>query len=285
MHRHSVRLAGIISAGGALLALVTAGATIGGSPSAASVTNSKDAAIAAVRTILAAPQTGVDAAKLTPVGDSDLTATGPVAGALFSYYEVSGHDVWATVDVRDSHVAQLLLLSRSPATASARITGATAQTIAMSWLKDHGISTDGLNVSVTAKDRGAAATYVVSLQRIVNGTQVPDSRLVELDAGTGVVFLVNNIARPYVDPPAPKVDRDTAVSAARSAAGAELGVAADSAASAVESADLRVTFNSSNVQKLVWQIGISISKAGPPDYQYLVEVDALTGTAAITGRG
>ena len=258
------------------------------------VTVTPDAAVAAVKAMVEPPQARLDGSNLAvrAMQTSDLVATGPLAGALYSYYQVMGHDVSATVDVHDGHVAQLLLVGlvmASPSTTS--ITAAQAQAVASAFLRDRHISTDGLTVGVVKKDRGPdVKTFVVSWQRVVNGAAVPDSRMVEMDAGSGVVFNMDNSTRPYSDPPTPAVGRDQAVSNAEAVAGTSAATASGSAAGTsvtyeVVSSGLQVRFTPTGVQQLLWSIELS-SDSGQGYKSYAaVSVDAMTGSATVVGRG
>jgi hypothetical protein len=145
-----------------------------------------DMAVAAVKAIVRTPGSGEKAAlERSSVATDDLAAKGPIDGATYRYYEVMGRDVYATVDVHDGRVAQLLLL-RSLATSSTAccIGVEEAQSMASSYLTSHGISTKGLAMSAAKEDHGDTQTYVVSWQMMVNDAEVPDYRMVELDAVT-----------------------------------------------------------------------------------------------------
>ncbi len=278
---------------------VTAQATTSAGPSAAAdpyrvVTVTPGAAVAAVKAMVGLPQARLDGLSLAvpTIQTSDLVATGPFDGAMYSFYQVTGHDVAATVDVHDGHVGQLLLVGLvmpSPSTTS--ITAAQAQAAASSFLAARHISMDGLTVSVVKKDRGPdVKTFVVSWQRVVNGAVVPDSRMVELDAGSGVVFNMDNTTRPYSDPPTPEVGRDQAVSYAEAVAGTSIATASGpavgtSATYTVVSASLQVWFTPAGVQQLLWSVELS-SDSGQGYKSYAaVSVDAMTGSATVVGRG
>ena len=247
-----------------------------------------DAAVSAVRSLAVSPQAGVgvNALVVPDVQTGDLAASGPTDGAYFRYYTVSGQDVFATVDVRDSHVAQLLLLHRAPTSRpTTTITPQQASSVASAYLAARNISTIGLTMTLSLQDHGDSETYVVAWQRIVNGAEVPDSREVEMDAGTGIVFRLHNITRPYAVPSPAVVGRDLAISNAGVAVAQTTSAAPTSAvlvarAFTVVSSDLRVVFAAAGVQQLIWQIGLKSTS----DY-FLVNVDAATGNATVIGRG
>ena len=278
---------------------VTAQATTSAGPSAAAdpyrvVTVTPGAAVAAVKAMVGLPQARLDGLSLAvpTIQTSDLVATGPFDGALGSYYKVIGHDVSASVDAHDGHVAQLLLLGLMSSFSSTwSITTAQAQAVASTFLTDRHIGTDGLTVSVVKKDRGPdVKTFVVSWQRVVNGATVPDSRMVEMDAGSGVVFNMDNSTRPYSDPPTPAVGRDQAVSYAEAVAGTSIAtasgpVAGTSVTYTVVSTSLQVWFTPAGVQQLLWSVELSSdSGQGYKSYAW-VSVDAMSGSATVVGRG
>lgn len=223
-------------------------------------------------------------ARVASVRTADIAATGPFDGKMNRYYKVEGADLSAVVDAHDGHVSQLLLISRTPTSpASTAMSSDQAQTIASDYLADQGISTEGLGVKVELIDRGAFQMYSVTWQRDVDGVMVPDSRLVQLDAGTGVVFNVHNIHRPYSAPAAATVTRDQAVASAQKAA--TTAAQRTSASYSVIDATLQVTFSEQGAQQLVWIVKLYASDLGNSSGYFLVSVDATTGGATITGRG
>ena len=285
--------------GTGVLATTDDHATTSAGPSAATdpyrvVTLTPDAAVVAVKAMVEPPQARLDGSNLPvpAMQTSDLVATGPLDGALYRYYEVTGHDVHATVDVHDGHVAQLLLAGLVMASPSGTsITAEQAQAVASSFLTDRHISTDGLTVGVVKKDRGPdVKTFVVSWQRVVNGATVPDSRMVEMDAGSGVVFNMDNSTRPYSDPATPVVSRDQAVSNAEAVVGTSIAtasgpIAGTSVTYEVVSTSLQVWFTPAGIQQLLWSVELS-SDSGQGYQSYaMVSVDAMTGSATVMGRG
>lgn len=252
-----------------------------------------DAAVAAVKAMSAVPQTalGGSGSPVRAVQTSDLVATGPFEGAWDRYYQVAGRDVDATVDVHDGHVETLLLVGlvgASPSTTS--ITADQALAVASSFLTQRQIGTDGLTASVVKKDRGDVKTFVATWQRVVNGAIVPNSRMVEMDASTGVVFNLNDTNRPYADPPVPAIGRDQAVfraEAAVSESGAAASASVDQtpATFVIESTSLQVSFTMAGVQQLQWSIELGYNTGQIYDSYAAVSVDAMTGVATVVGRG
>ena len=220
---------------------------------------------------------------------SDLVATGPYDSDLFRYYKVVGRDVFGTVDVRDNHVATLVLPKGIPTfKTTSTMSPSQAQTIASSYLSDHGIRTDGLTMTVAAKNRGDIQTYEVTWQRTINGAEIPDTRLVELDATTGVVFLVHNISRPYDSPPAPAVTRVTAIADAQATVARLIGTGSGSATQppsdlVVDQAKLQVSFDATGTQHLIWLIHLHNQSLGMTSEGRAVVVDAMTGSAVVVG--
>lgn len=102
-----------------------------------------------------------------------------------------------------------------------------------------------------------------------------DLREVEVDAVSGEVVSLLDVRRPYEAAPAPLVRAEDAVAAARSAAAMPDGLVSEQL--------LRISFDAAGAQTLVW----SIALVSPPGElgTALVEVDAMTGEAAVLGQG
>jgi Zn-dependent metalloprotease len=221
---------------------------------------------------------------ITPIQTADLAATGPFTGALNLYYKVQGSDVSGIVDADDGHVSQLLLLNLIPATKSSSvISDSEAQSIAASYLSARSIGTAGLTETLHRVDRGIAQTVQVTWQRTFNGAQVPDSRMVEMDASTGVVFSVNNISRPYADPPTPSISSAQAASAGKALAAKTAG--AKVGPFQLVATNLVVSFNPAGAQQLSWVIDLTTEGPVGEILYFQVTVDAGSGAATITGRG
>jgi hypothetical protein len=237
-------------------------------------------AIAIVRSTTAKGQGGRSLSALAaPPATTDLVANGPVDGAFFRYYNVAGANVTAAVDAFDGHVASLLLVTEIPSTrASALLTEAQAIGRGEAFLSARTIGTDGMSPTVEKRDRGLALTYEITWQLRVNGVKVPESRTVEMDAGTGVVFKMLDVSRPFDAPPSPSVDVNSAISRARIAAGIDQP-------SIVDSPQLEVTFTPAGQQMLVWTVRLSSRNPRGYEEYALVTVDAITGTASLIGRG
>jgi hypothetical protein len=249
-------------------------------------------AVAAVAAIASVPQVRVVGHAAAPTPEtSDLVASGPTDGALMSFYQVIGRDVFATVDAHDGHVASLGFANLTPVSASTTsITADQATKAAISFLHARGIAIAGLDMTVQAKNRGPSlGTFVVAWQRHVNGAAVPDSREVELLAASGLVFNMTNTSRPYADPPTPTVDRNQAITAAETAADSgsvpSPAPGARAGSYTVVSTELRVWFTPAGGQELLWNVELTFATNQGYDDAYWVSVDAMTGSATVTGRG
>lgn len=248
-------------------------------------------AVAVAAAFAAVPQVPVIGSAAAPTPNtSDLVASGPTDGALMRFYQVMGRDVAATVDAHDAHVASLVLGVLPAAPSTKGITSAQAVAAATSFLNARGIATDGLDMTVVAKNRGPGLdTFQVAWQRYVNGAAVPDSRQAELLASNGLVFSMVNTRRPNADPPKPVIDRDQAVAAAEKLAdqssvsspapGARVGPYT------VVDATLGVWFTPAGVQELQWSVQLTCHTNLAYDDAYWLSVDAMTGSATVTGRG
>jgi hypothetical protein len=249
------------------------------------------AAIESVRQIAGVTQTPLGSHNAVQVTNtSDLVATGPFDGALFRYYKVSGSGVQATVDVNDGHVSQLLLLQQMPkSSCSTSLTADQADAVASSFLASRSVSTDGLTASVSAKNGGDVQSFDVSWQRVVNGVEVPDSRLVELDACQGIVFNMYNIRRPYSAPPTPLVGHDQASSLAEHAVQALVSPTGSGVQPLVPfklvDARLQLGFDAAGAQQLLWSIQLGADGGHGYSNYYFVTVDAMSGSAAVSDVG
>jgi hypothetical protein len=213
---------------------------------------------------------------------TDLTASGPYDGDLFRYYKVIGRDVYAMVDVHDSHVASLVLANCAPTGYSgSSISPDKAMAIASDYLAAHGVSTDSLAPVVVAKDRGEVKTFQVTWQKTINSAEVPDLRFVELDASTGIVFVMRNASRPYSTPPAASVSANDAVSRAEQAVIGLDGPAVTKPAFSVSETKLQVAFSASGSQQLIWQVMVRRTDLGQRADAFVVTVDAMTGKTVV----
>ena len=212
--------------------------------------------------------------RLVPTGD--LTVSGPTTTGQRTLYSVAGPGVQAMVDATTGQLASVLFLDRMPITPGVTITTDAAQADSLTFLSAAGLANGGLTSSVELIDHGDFKEYAVKWQLRVNGALVPEQRLVSVNPQTGKVFSLVVVSVPYKTPPIPTISRQDAIAAANRLLGAPL--------TTVESSDLIVTFDANGAQLLVWQIGLRAG--GPtPSAAAMVQVDAMTGTATVIGRG
>ena len=212
--------------------------------------------------------------RLVPTGE--LTVSGPTTTGQRTLYSVAGPSVQAMVDATTGQLASVLFGDRMPITPAVTITADTARTDSLTFLTGAGLANDGLTPSVELIDHGEFKEYAVKWQLRVNGALVPEQRLISVNPQTGKVFSLVVVSVPYTTPPIPTISRQDAIAAANLLLGAPL--------TTVESSDLVVTFDASGAQLLVWQIGLRVG--GPtPSAAAMVQVDAMTGTATVIGRG
>jgi Zn-dependent metalloprotease len=109
----------------------------------------------------------------------------------------------------------------------------------------------------------------------VNGTAVPDTRVVRLDAHTGNVFAFNDFRRPYEPLASPAITQDDAIARAVKKSGLT--------DPKVESVSLEVARAGEWAGRLVWSVGLSARM--PELGYYAIYVDAITGETLIYGQG
>lgn len=191
------------------------------------------------------------------------------------YYSVDGSGVHANVDAFDGHVRTLTLLDAVPTDSEVTVSRDDVAATAAKYLASHGITTDGMTMLVRLLDHGSSQEYQVSWELRVNGALAPDSRSVSVNPANGAVFGLTNFGRGYVNPPIARVSADEAAAAANEL----LGVST----SRVVSMELRVDFDSAGSQTLVWWI--QLADLGSDGSAAFVQVDAVTGSAQVLGRG
>jgi len=126
-------------------------------------------------------------------------------------------------------------------------------------------------------DHGTVQTWEVTWQARAGDALAPDTRRVELEARSGTVTGILDRRLPYEPPPAAAVTEAQAITNAKVTAGMPDGV--------VESSELWIWFDPAGRQVLVWRVALS----SPPEDAYgggaMVDVDAITGDAVLTGQG
>lgn len=202
----------------------------------------------------------------------DVQVTGPETGASGPFYQLQGADISAAVSATDGRVVSILLLDAVPSSRVTKLSPADALTAATAYVEAHGLSVDGLGAGVELVDHGEAVAYEVTWTKVERGIELPVRTILQVDAATGAIFSFLDVRRPYAEPPAPVVSRELAVSAAR--------IAAAMSSASVDGAKLLVSFTPDGRQQLVWEIALTdgVSHA-------LVDVDAISGSAVVVGRG
>lgn len=210
----------------------------------------------------------VDAPELT----ADLAVEGPTAGAWWPSYGVHGRQVSASVNAHDGTITTLLLFA-NVGFGGATIDADRSVEVAEEFLHQHQVPFDGLDRTVRFQDHGETSEYVVEWIGHQGEIILPDSRVVGVDASTGLVFHFVYMNHPYDPPAEPLVDRATAEAVA-------VRLATASPQAEVDRSELLVTFTPAEVQRLVWQVYVTEGFS-----HWVVEVDAETGAAAVIASG
>lgn len=204
---------------------------------------------------------------------ASLSGSGPFDGKGQLYFRVHGEAISANVDAFDGTVRTLALDGAFPDSSVVRVEPSEAVQLADAYLSRLTVRRSNGGPKATLVDHGTFKEYLVEWQSRVNGALVPDYKSVSVNPETGEVFGFTNFERSYTTPPSAQVDELTAEKAA-------LGSLESSHTWQVRAAELRVGFDDTGDQILVWQFELT-DGAGAA----LVEVDAITGTAIVVGRG
>lgn len=209
----------------------------------------------------------------------------PLVGATAGLMEPAALHTSYLVDAEpwniyvDAFAGRVLLASRGDiATGRGPLLGeAEAIMRATAFLAGHGIPVPGVAPAAELVDHGALQAWEVTWQGRSGRAFVPDTRRVELEAASGEVIGLFDDRLPYKPAPPPVVTEERAAAIARVAAGMPNGD--------VEMSELWVWFDAAGAQVLVWRVQLS----SPPDDPYpggaMIDVDAITGDAVITGQG
>jgi len=203
-----------------------------------------------------------------------LSVAGPYTGQGQVYFQVTGPDVSADVDANDGTVRMLTVPSAFPVDDTVKITRDDAQAVATSFVNSHTVTMSTGMPTVSLVDHGIVQEYLVEWQSIVNGALVPDYVSASINPTSGAVFGFSNFARPYAFPPKAQIDQATAEEHAR-------GILEESKAWRVTSATLRVDFDDSGAQVLVWDVHL-VDAASSAAF---VRVDAMDGSAKVVAQG
>jgi len=101
------------------------------------------------------------------------------------------------------------------------------------------------------------------------GVRSPNHVGLMVDAERGIILSYEAKDESIAAPPAPSVTRDQAIGLAAQ----ELGLASQDA----RSAELAVIFDESGVQRLVWEVDLTVETPGKRATGGIVRVDAATG--------
>ena len=148
---------------------------------------------------------------------------------------------------------------------------------ATAFLLEHLIPTPAGAPEAELVDHGSVQTWEVTWQGRSGPAFAPDTRRLDHEPVSGTVTGLFDLRLPYQPAPAPTVTAAEASAAAKVVAGIPDGV--------VESSALWIWFDGTGSQVLVWRVQLS----APPDVAYgggaMVDVDAITGDAVLTGQG
>jgi hypothetical protein len=188
-------------------------------------------------------------------------------------YRVQSTDIIAEVDQATGQVRTFLDNAEMPTSTTVKLTKDEALAAASAWLAARAVSTGGLSPAVTLMDHGSTQEYAVSYQGRVNGARVPHSVNVSIDPATGAIYAFVLFTRPFVTPPAPRLTSGEAAIAAREEE-------RDPGAK-VTSTDLAIDFDAAGNQVLVYELDLTRTDG----FYAKVQVNALTGTVVVMGRG
>jgi hypothetical protein len=205
--------------------------------------------------------------------DHGLVVTGPEAGISYRFYLVESKDVHAAVDASTGVILSFTDTLLMPTSALVAISPEEALADATAYLATQGVSLDGLGPSTELLDHGDTKEYAVTWTGRVNGVRLPTLRRVSVDPGSGRVYGYSSFDKPWATPPAPRLTATEAEMAARRAI--------NDAGATVTSTDLAITFDAGGSQLLVYELDLTTSNG----FYAKVQVDAMTGTATVTGRG
>jgi hypothetical protein len=179
----------------------------------------------------------------------------------------------------DAFAGRVVLASRGDiATGPGPLLGeAKAVGRATAFLLEHLIPTPAGEPEARLVDHGSVQTWEVTWQGRSGPALTPDTRRVELEAVSGTVTGLLDRRLPYQAAPAPVVTAARAATAAKVAAGLPDGV--------VESSELWIWFDAAGRQVLVWRVQVSHAPDDPYGGGAIVDVDAVTGDAAVLGSG
>jgi hypothetical protein len=188
-------------------------------------------------------------------------------------YRVQSADIMAEVDQATGEVRMFIDNAAMPTSTVVKLTKDEALMAASAWLTSHGVATTGLSPTTTLMDHGSTQEFAVDFGGRVNGARIPHRVNVSIDPATGSVYAFVLYTRPFVTPPAPKLTADAAAAAARNE---EQDPGAN-----VTATDLAIDFDAAGTQELVYELDLTRTDG----FYVKVQVDALTGSVTVMGRG
>lgn len=188
-------------------------------------------------------------------------------------YRVTSDDIIAMVDEVTGRVTMFLDNRAMPTSPAVNLQTDAALAKATAWLAAHMVDTAGLTPTAELIDHGSTQEYQVVLQARMDGVRLPHRIDVSVNPATGDVYGFVLFSRAYTPPPKPVLTRDQAIAAAREEE-------ADPDAK-VTATDLAVAFDATGAQLLVYELDLTRTDG----FYVKVQVDAITGTVAVIGRG
>lgn len=204
---------------------------------------------------------------------SGLEATLDEEPGLPPAYRVTSEDIIAMVDAATGRVTMFLDNAAMPTSATVVLGKDAALAKATAWLAAHAVGTDGLSPVAELVDHGSTQEYQVVLQARAGGVRLPHRIDVSVNPATGDVYGFVLFDRAYTAPPPPVLTLDQAIAAAREEE-------ADPGAK-VTASELAVAFDATGAQLLVYELDLTRTDG----FYVKVQVDAMTGSVAVLGRG
>jgi hypothetical protein len=241
-------------------ALATAPSTLPASPPSAAPSAITEAqSIAAVQAF--APQ-----ASGLHVSGTDTFSMGPA-------YLVESVGLTATVDQATGVVTSIIFNGAMPTAATVVLKPADALAAAAAFLAQRGVDVTGLTPTVTLLDHGDTQEYQIVYMAQANGVQLPTRVNLSVNPTSGAVYGFLQFRQSVGPIPSPKLTLDDAVAAAK--------VEENDPGLKITSSTMAVVKDASGAQELVYQLEATRSDG----FYVMLNVDALSGSVAVMGRG
>jgi hypothetical protein len=199
-----------------------------------------------------------------------LKSDGIVPGRAGDVYVLSGDGLSAQVDARSGRV---VLVAKRPSThtGTAKLTQQDGLSAAERYVSAASRDVTGMTCTATALEAGGLSIWSVEYVRLKGEIELPDRVKVDIDAFDGQLVTYMDLARPYVDPPAPRMTRAVAIQTAIEKSGGQ---------GKPGGAKLVVMFTASGRQILVWQVSVDNGTGyGPKVYLLDDQTGELTTDA------